>query len=107
MKQIIRLTESELRTIIENTAKQLVKERIKRGLVKEDVLGDNWHETDDETPFNNYEPFESQMEDEHNWSGQGEENIDPTFYDDPDAYRDDVIGWSNDPSDNDLYNGRA
>lgn len=108
MKKIIRLTESELRNIISNSV---------RKIIREDVLGDDWRENEEDTNvMNNYEPFETQMEDdpfegmygnEHDWGTQGEEEFDPTYYDDPDQYRDDVIGGVNDsPSDNDLYNGR-
>lgn len=100
----IRLTESELRNIVNNVAMRIVKNRL-----NEDVLGDNWHEAEtEETPFNNYEPFEDQMEnqDDHNWGGVGEEDIDPSFYEDPDNYRDDVIGSNDNPSDGDLYGGR-
>lgn len=108
MKTIVRLTESELNRLVENAAIRLVKDRIS-GRMNEDVLGDNWHEAEneDENPFNNYEPFESQMDDEneHNWSGQGEEDIDPSYYEDPDYERNDVIGWNDGPSDGDLYRG--
>ncbi len=104
MKKIIRLTEQDLHNI--------VRESVNR-ILKEDVLGDDWREieTDQEdSVMNNYEPFETQMENdpfegmygnEHNWSTQGEEEFDPTFYDDPDQYKDDLI---HDPSDNELYN---
>ena len=101
MKQIIRLTESELHRIIRNSV---------RKIIGEDVLGNDWHEN--ETPYNNYEPFEDQIkrykeEDEyrnqHDWGTQGEEQFDPTDYDDPDAYRDDVLQTNFDPSDGDLY----
>ena len=74
MKKIFRITESELKGII--------KESVER-VLKEDVLGDNWHENDE--VYNNYEPFEDQEEEfknSHNWGVQGEENIDPTEYDD-------------------------
>ena len=105
MKTLVRLTESELNTLINNAAIRLVKDKLS-GRLNEDVLGDNWHEAEEEDPFNNYEPFESQMDDgSHDWSGQGEEDIDPTFYDDPEWYRDDVIGGNYDPSDGDLYRG--
>ena len=104
MKKIIRLTESDLHRI--------VKESVNR-ILKEDVLGNDWHENEEDAVMNNYEPFESQedlpfdgMQDDHDWSGVGEEEFDPTFYDDPDQYRDDVINGNDSPSDNDLYNGR-
>lgn len=87
MKKIFRITESELKGII--------KESVER-VLNEDVLGDNWHENDE--VYNNYEPFEDQEEEfknGHNWGVQGEENIDPTEYDDydpiadgPEAYMD-------------------
>ena len=107
MKKIIRLTESDLHNII--------KESVNR-ILREDVLGNDWHENDDNenSVYNNYEPFESQIEryraedefrNQHDWGAQGEEEIDPTFYEDPDQYRDDVIGGNYDPSDGDLYRG--
>ena len=107
MKKIIRLTENDLHNIIRQSVNRILKE---------DVLGDDWRENEEDqenSVLNNYEPFESQMQmdmQDHDWSGQGEEDIDPTFYDNPDQYRDDVIGWNDydyNPSDNDLYGGRA
>lgn len=105
MKKIIRLTEQDLRNMIRQTVNRILKE---------DVLGDDWREREadqEDSVMNNYEPFETQMDmQDHDWSGQGEEEIDPTFYEDPDQYRDDVIGWNDydyNPSDNDLYGGRA
>lgn len=54
MKNIIRLTESELHAIINNTV---------QSLLQENVLGDDWRETEeDEEVMNNYEPFQSQMQ---------------------------------------------
>ena len=117
MKKIIRLTESELHDLVTRSVKKILKE---------DVLGDNWHEAQEDqrdAVMNNYEPFESQ--EDHNWSGIGDEDIDPTYYEphdgaigwnddeaegyeeDPDWYRDDVMGDNYDPSDGDLYAGRA
>ena len=81
MKKIIRLTESELHDLISRSVKRIIKE---------DVLGDNWHETQEDTVMNNYEPFESQAS--HNWSGVGDEDIDPTLYEP----QDEVIGWNDD-----------
>lgn len=93
MKKIIRLTESELKNIIERSVKQIIRE---------DVLGNNFHEADDDLPFgedddfsplfNNYEPFKSQQmnNNEHDWGVEGEEQFDPTEYD-PEAYMD--YGW--------------
>ena len=105
MNKIIRLTETDLHNIIRNSVNRILKE---------DVLGNDWTEKEEnDNVMNNYEPFEAQMQmdaQDHDWSGQGEEEFDPTFYEDPDQYRDDVIGWNNydyNPSDNDLYNGRA
>lgn len=105
MKKIIRLTESELMDLVSRTA---------RRIIREDVLGDNWHEAEEDSVLNNYEPFEDQMDDdpfegmeqgnqgEHDWSGQGEEDIDPTYYEDPDTYNHMDV---HDPSDGDLYGG--
>lgn len=98
MKKIIRLTESDLHNIISNSVKRILKE---------DVLGDNWHETKNDV-MNNYEPFESQKEsyeNEHDWGVEGEEPFDPTYYmtaedaedyiNDPDEFRSDVypVEW--------------
>ena len=94
MKKIIRLTETDLHNIIKASVNRILKE---------DVLGDDWREANQEdSVMNNYEPFETQMDtQDHNWSTQGEEEFDPTFYDDPDQYKDDLI---HDQSDNELYN---
>ena len=96
MKKIIRLTEQDLHNIIRASVNKILKE---------DVLGDDWRENQEnqeDSVMNNYEPFETQMDtQDHNWGTQGEEEFDPTFYDDPDQYRDDLI---HDPTDNELYN---
>ena len=106
MKKLIRLTESDLHNIVVESIKKILKE---------DTLGNNWHENDQESVFNNYEPFEYQKEryeaedefrNQYDWSTQGEEPFDPTDYEDPDAYKDDYAygrDWS--PSDGDLYRG--
>ena len=100
MKKIIRLTEQDLHNIVKASVKRILKE---------DVLGDDWREIEankEDSIMNNYEPFETQMDSQdHNWSTQGEDEFDPTYYDDPDQYGDDVIGWNDDPSDGDLYRG--
>lgn len=73
--KIIRLTEEDLGNMIKASL---------RGAVNEDVLGDNWHEnddTDDSDVMNNYEPFEDQIDSNHDWGVSGEPNIDPTNYD--------------------------
>ena len=73
--KIIRLTEEDLGNMIKASL---------RGAVNEDVLGDNWHEnddTDDSDVMNNYEPFEDQIDSNHDWGVSGESNIDPTNYD--------------------------
>ena len=49
MKRIIRLTESELRAIVKNSAYRIIQE---------DVLGNDWRENDN--VLNNYEPFEGE-----------------------------------------------
>lgn len=54
MKKIIRLTESDLHKIIAKSVKRILKE---------DVLGNNFHEADNDNVLNNYEPFEGQFED--------------------------------------------
>ena len=76
--KIIRLTEEDLGNMIKASL---------RGAVNEDVLGDNWHEndysddTEDSDVMNNYEPFEDQIDSNHDWGVSGESNIDPTNYD--------------------------
>ena len=73
--KIIRLTEEDLGNMIKASL---------RGAVNEDVLGDNWHEnddTDDSDVMNNYEPFEDQIDSNHDWGVSGESNIDRTNYD--------------------------
>ena len=94
MKKIIRLTEQDLHNIIKASVNRILRE---------DVLGDDWREANQEdSVMNDYEPFETQMDtQDYNWSTQGEEEFDPTFYDDPDQYKDDLI---HDPTDNELYN---
>ena len=109
MKKIIRLTESELKRIINNSV---------RKIIKEDVLGNDWREAENDV-MNNYEPFELQKQDDNdnNWGIKGEEGLDQTNYDnfsddivngyeeDPDWYRNDVMVSNDDPSDGDLYYG--
>lgn len=73
--KIIRLTEEDLGNMIKASL---------RGAVNEGVLGDNWHENDDSEDcdvMNNYEPFEDQIDSNHDWGVSGESNIDPTNYD--------------------------
>lgn len=122
MKKIIRLTESDLHKIIEKSVSKILREG---------VLGNDWRQDEDEV-LNNYEPFEDQIDryeaenefrNQHDWGAQGEEDIDPTHYDqhsdvigwnddepegyeeDPDWYRDDVNPINDSPSDGDLYRG--
>lgn len=122
MKKIIRLTESDLHRIIERSVSKILREG---------VLGNDWRQNEDDV-LNNYEPFEDQIDrydaetefrNQHDWGAQGEEDIDPTHYDqhsdvigwnddepegyeeDPDWYRDDVMGINDSPSDGDLYRG--
>ena len=106
MKKIIRLTESDLHAIIAKSVNRILKE---------DVLGNDWRENDENDVMNNYEPFEDQIErydaetefrNQHDWATQGEEEFDPTFYEDPDQYRDDVMQLNDSLSDGDLYRGR-
>ena len=122
MKKIIRLTESDLHRIIERSVSKILREG---------VLGNDWRQDEDDV-LNNYEPFEDQINryeaetefrNQHDWGAQGEEDIDPTHYDqhsdvigwnddepegyeeDPDWYRDDVNPINDSPSDGDLYRG--
>ena len=105
MKKIIRLTESELRGMISNAVNKIIKE---------DVLGNDWNVNREDSVLNNYEPFEDQerlnaeedFRNNHDWGGVGEEEVDPSYYEDIDG----AIGWNDanyNPSDNDLYSGRA
>ena len=107
MRRIIRLTESDLKKIVMESA---------RRILNEDVLGNDWRENPEnlEGVLNNYEPFEDQIDryeaenefrNQHDWGTQGEEEFDPTFYEDPDQYRDDVMQLNDSPSDGDLYRG--
>ena len=122
MKKIIRLTESDLHRIIERSVSKILREG---------VLGNDWRQDEDDV-LNNYEPFEDQIDryeaetefrNQHDWGAQGEDDIDPTHYDqhsdvigwnddepegyeeDPDWYRDDVNPINDSPSDGDLYRG--
>ena len=122
MKKLIRLTESDLHRIVRDSVNRILRE---------DVLGNDWN-ADESNVMNNYEPFEAQKDrdeaetefrNQHDWGAQGEEDIDPTYYDqhsdvlgwnddeaegyeeDPDWYRDDVSGINYSPSDGDLYRG--
>ena len=103
MKKIFRITESELKSIITESVKRVLRE---------DVLCNNWHESDD--VYNNYEPFEDQerheqeneFRDNFDWGAQGEENIDPTQYDDYDPIAENPEYYQSedyDPTDNELY----
>lgn len=105
MKKIIRLTESDLHRIVKNSVQRILKED---NVLGNDFMQDGGNEMDNNTSANNnYQSFKDQKDDlpfgldddfsplfknEHDWGTQGEENIDPTFYEDPDWYRDDVIG---------------
>jgi hypothetical protein len=74
MKKIIRLTESDLHRI--------VKESVER-ILREDVLGNDWREKEDNNEvMNNYEAFETQQDEkDNNWGVKGEEQFDPTHWD--------------------------
>lgn len=59
MKKLIRLTESELKSIIGDTV---------QSLLGEDVLGDDWMQREeDDNVMNNYEPFQSQKQNNVIW----------------------------------------
>lgn len=59
MKKLIRLTESELKSIIGDTV---------QSLLGEDVLGDDWMQREeDDNVMNNYEPFQSQKQNNAIW----------------------------------------
>ena len=87
MKKIIRLTESELHNIVNNAVMRILKE---------DVLGNDWHENEEDAVMNNYEPFESQEDEipyEHDWGVKGEDEFDPTHYDN---FSDDIVNGADD-----------
>jgi len=81
MKKIIRLTESELNTLIGNSVKRILRE---------EVLGDNWNVNDIEDEgknnqvLNNYEAGEyfkdEANNDNHDQSVVGNDPYDPTEY---------------------------
>ena len=89
MKKIIRLTESELKGIIENSVKRIIRE---------DVLGNDWRENDN--VLNNYEPFEGEehstpfdgMTNDHDFGITGEP-LDQTH---DDINQDDIEDWAQD-----------
>jgi hypothetical protein len=120
MKKIIRMAESDLRSLVARTVKRIIRE---------DVLGNDWRENED--VLNNYEAFDDQkttpfngMTNDHDWSVKGDDG-DPTYYEpheeaigwnddeaegyeeDPDSYKDDYMSSGFYPSDGDLYDGRA
>jgi hypothetical protein len=66
------LTESDLRRIITTSVKQIMNE---------DVLGNDWNVNDENEINNNYEPFETQEDDEsHDFGIVGDNGIDNTVY---------------------------
>ena len=54
MKQIIRLTESDLHRIIENAVRRIVKEYGEDAPVDQIVGGDDWDDYDDKFMENNF-----------------------------------------------------
>lgn len=95
-KAIIRLTESELMEMVNESIRRVCNG--KYGLMtNEDVLGNNWHERDDNKNIvsNAYEPFADQIG-----------NDDDEEYDyDPDEPLYGQLPSGDDPTDNELYNG--
>jgi len=101
MKSIIRLTEGELYGLISNSVRKILKE--------DNVLGDNWHEVDDNNVYNNYEQFEgeddglpwdknedfSPLLGQHDMSIQGEDG-DPTYYGEDETDPEYVGGYMDD-----------
>ena len=95
MKKVIRLTESELKAIVENSVKRILRE---------DVLGNDWRENDN--VLNNYEPFEGEeystpfdgMTNDHDFGITGEP-LDQTHNDinqDDIVNDDDMDKWAED-----------
>lgn len=77
-KNTMTLTESDIHEFVN---------RVARRLVREDVLGNNWHETDGEEidlddVANNYEPFDDQLKTGDNFHDQSivGDRMDPTYY---------------------------
>ncbi len=72
-KRIIRFTMRDLKEAV-MTALGTV--------LNQDVLGNDWNVDDEEDVYNNYEPFEKQIDDndEHDWSTVKEPTVDDTVY---------------------------
>lgn len=73
MKKLIRLTESELKSIIGDTV---------QSLLGEDVLGDDWMQREeDDNVMNNYEPFQSQKQNNVIWDDDDDNDFSDDEYD--------------------------
>lgn len=71
MKKLIRLTESELKSIIGDTV---------QSLLGEDVLGDDWMQREEnDNVMNNYEPFQSQKQNNAIWDDDDDEFSDDEY----------------------------
>lgn len=71
MKKLIRLTESELKSIIGDTV---------QSLLGEDVLGDDWMQREeDDNVMNNYEPFQSQKQNNVIWDDDDDDFSDDEY----------------------------
>ena len=67
-----RLTEQDVASIIGYMVE---------GVLKEDVLGDNFRQREESEVLNNYEPFDDQKDDQDHDAGiVGDQSLDPTVY---------------------------
>lgn len=88
MKKLIRITETDIRHIVENTIRKI--------LVKEDVSKEDYDNDLSNHLEGNYDDYLSFLNDKHNEEDAFYRDMDQ----DPDAYKDDFDG---DLSDGDLY----
>lgn len=88
MKKLIRITETDIRHIVENTIRKI--------LVKEDVSKEDYDDDLNNHLEGNYDDYLSFLNDKYNEEDAFYRDMDQ----DPDAYRDDFDG---DLSDGDLY----
>lgn len=88
MKKLIRITETDIRRIVENTIRKI--------LVKEDASKEDYDNDLSNHLEGNYDDYLSFLNDKHNEEDALYRDMDQ----DPDAYKDDFDG---DLSDGDLY----
>lgn len=97
MKKKVKLTEGQLYKVIEKMMLEYIGDN--------GMLGKEYLDTDEPVEFN-HQPSNALVGDEdnneHDAMGAGEEDIDPSYYEDPDIYANEDM---HDPTDNELYNG--